>query len=292
VLHHIALYYFGSFGSILLGITITFACLKTSIGLITACSTAFAQLFPRACSYHVYVILFCLFSCAVANVGLSRIIGYSLPALYFLYPISMMLIVLCLLEAQIGYRRSVFVCGMIGTGIAAVFDLLRALPPGIREILPAYTALRDLGDMLPFAALGIPIETCVAWRNELIEPADFLSRDEKLIAVLQTLKKSYALVCVTNNPVSVGRKTLCALGVEDCIASVIGLDTFGKSKPAREPFEKAAEETGAEIAECLSVGDRYDIDIVLPLDLGMGGILVDGVSDVYELPNVLNFSRK
>ncbi|ERF60587.1 haloacid dehalogenase-like hydrolase [Treponema socranskii subsp. socranskii VPI DR56BR1116 = ATCC 35536] len=143
-----------------------------------------------------------------------------------------------------------------------------------------------------FAALGIPIETCVAWRNELIEPADFLSRDERLLEALQTLKRSYALVCVTNNPVSVGRKTLCALGVEDCIASVIGLDTFGKSKPAREPFEKAAEETGAEIAECLSVGDRYDIDIVLPLAMGMGGIIVDGVSDVYELPNVLNFSCK
>ena len=135
-------------------------------------------------------------------------------------------------------------------------------------------------------------EMTVAWRNELIEPADFLSRDEELIAVLQTLKKAYALVCVTNNPVSVGRKTLSVLGVEDCIAYVIGLDTFGKSKPAREPFEEAAHRTEAAIEECLSVGDRYDIDIVLPLDLGMGGILVDGVSDVYELPNVLNFSRK
>ena len=143
-----------------------------------------------------------------------------------------------------------------------------------------------------FAALGIPIETCVAWRNELIEPADFLSRDERLLEALQTLKRSYALVCVTNNPVSVGRKTLCTLGVEDCVASVIGLDTFGKSKPAREPFEKAAEETGAEIAECLSVGDRYDIDIVLPLAMGMGGILVDGVSDVYKLTDTLNFSCK
>ena len=143
-----------------------------------------------------------------------------------------------------------------------------------------------------FAALGIPIETTVAWRNELIEPADFLSRDEKLFEVLQTLKESYALLCVTNNPVSVGRKTLSALGVENCIETVIGLDTFGKSKPAKEPFEEAARRTGAKIEECLSVGDRYDIDIALPLDMGMGGILVDGVSDVYELPNVLNFSLK
>jgi phosphoglycolate phosphatase/putative hydrolase of the HAD superfamily len=35
------------------------------------------------------------------------------------------------------------------------------------------------------------------------------------------------------------------------------------------------------------VGDRYDIDIALPLQLGMGGVLVDGVSDVYGLPPVL-----
>ena len=138
-----------------------------------------------------------------------------------------------------------------------------------------------------FAALGIPIETSVAWRNELIEPADFLSRDERLLDVLQTLKKSCALVCVTNNPIGVGCKTLCALGVEGCIETVIGLDTFGKSKPAKEPFEEAARRTGAKIEECLSVGDRYDIDIALPLEMGMGGILVDGVSDVYELEKVL-----
>lgn len=155
VLHHIALHYFGPFGGILLGMTITFACLKTSIGLITACSTAFSQLFPRTCSYRAYVVLFCLFSCAVANAGLSRIIAYSLPALYFLYPISMMLIILCLLEAWIGYRRRVFICGMIGTGAAAVFDFLGALPPAVQDVLPAYPLLHDMGTMLPFSSLGM-----------------------------------------------------------------------------------------------------------------------------------------
>ncbi|WP_295165236.1 branched-chain amino acid transport system II carrier protein [Selenomonas sp. F0473] len=173
VLHHIALHYFGDFGSILLGITITFACLKTSVGLITACSAAFAGLFPRACSYRVYVISFCLFSCAVANVGLSRIIDYALPALYFLYPISMTLIILCLLEARIGYRRSVFICGIVGTSAAAIFDLLRVLPPAAGDILPAYALLCAVGAALPFsslgmgwmlpAAAGILIGTCAAY---------------------------------------------------------------------------------------------------------------------------------
>ena len=49
----------------------------------------------------------------------------------------------------------------------------------------------------------------------------------------------------------------------------------------------AAEAAGAEPERCLSVGDRYDIDIALPLELGMGGILVDGVEDVYGIPDLL-----
>jgi phosphoglycolate phosphatase/putative hydrolase of the HAD superfamily len=43
---------------------------------------------------------------------------------------------------------------------------------------------------------------------------------------------------------------------------------------------------GVDAKNCVSVGDRYDIDLALPLELGMGGILVDGVSDVCRLPQV------
>jgi phosphoglycolate phosphatase/putative hydrolase of the HAD superfamily len=36
------------------------------------------------------------------------------------------------------------------------------------------------------------------------------------------------------------------------------------------------------------VGDRYDIDIAIPLELGMGGILVDGVEDTCHLPSLFS----
>ena len=183
-------------------------------------------------------------------------------------------------QSEVQLRRFAKVRGISEREARTMFDNYR------REWSKTHGG-QKISESNTFAALGIPIETTVAWRNELIEPADFLSRDEKLFAVLQMLKESYALVCVTNNPIGVGRKTLCALGVEGCIETVIGLDTFGKSKPAKEPFEEAARRTGAKIEECLSVGDRYDIDIALPLEMGMGGIRVDGVSDVYELEKVL-----
>jgi ribonucleotide monophosphatase NagD (HAD superfamily) len=39
--------------------------------------------------------------------------------------------------------------------------------------------------------------------------------------------------------------------------------------------------------EMISIGDRLAVDIELPVAHGMGGILVEGVNDVYLLPEVL-----
>ena len=134
---------------------------------------------------------------------------------------------------------------------------------------------------------GISIEESVKMRRELILPEKFLKKDKALYDTLNILKTKYALVCVTNNPVLPAQKTLSALGIDSLISSIIGLDTCNKSKPAPEPFLLAAKMTSARTEECLSIGDRYDMDIALPLELGMGGILVGGVKDVYRLPDIL-----
>lgn len=134
---------------------------------------------------------------------------------------------------------------------------------------------------------GVTIQESVEMRRNLLKPANFLSRDEKLIETIKTLKQKYKIICVTNNPVLPARKTLEALGISDLIPKIIGLDTCGKSKPAVEPFELAMKETCAKAEECLSVGDRYDMDLSPPLEMGMGAILVGGVKDVYMLPEIL-----
>ena len=155
VLAHIAAHYFGAFGGILLGITIACACLKTAIGLVTACSTTFSELFPRSLPYPKYAVIFSLFSFAVSNIGLSKIIAYALPILYFLYPLAIAIIALCLVEGVVGYHRPLYVCTIIGTGGAAAFDFLRALPPAMQDMIPAVELLRVLGDSLPLAAIGM-----------------------------------------------------------------------------------------------------------------------------------------
>jgi phosphoglycolate phosphatase/putative hydrolase of the HAD superfamily len=137
-----------------------------------------------------------------------------------------------------------------------------------------------------FTHFGVSIAESVRWREELIDPAAYLEPDPRLAATLAALAGRFKLAVVTNNPASVGRATLAALGVADHFAAVLGLDTCGVSKPHRDPFLRAAAALGAEPAACVSIGDRYSIDIALPLELGMGGVLVDGVADVYALPGL------
>ena len=141
----------------------------------------------------------------------------------------------------------------------------------------------SLGNIL--LAFGIPIEQSVEWRKTLMEPADFLKRDERLIQTLSELQKRYKLICVTNNPVFTARKTLDAIGISEFFPEIVGLDTCLKSKPAVEPFMKACELTQTQPNECIAIGDRYDMDIALPLELGMGGILVTGVEEIYDFLN-------
>ncbi len=146
----------------------------------------------------------------------------------------------------------------------------------------------SLGNTL--LAFGVPIEQSVKWRRELLEPSDFLHRDDKLIKTLKILQSKYSLICVTNNPVLPARKTLEAIGVSEFFPEIVGLDTCFKSKPALEPFLTAVKRLGNNIKteNCLAVGDRYDMDIDLPLKMGMGGILVNGVEEVYQIiENVL-----
>jgi len=135
--------------------------------------------------------------------------------------------------------------------------------------------------------LGISIEENIRWREESYEPDKFIKEDRRLRQTLEELSGTFVLGIVTNNPVLVARKTIAALGVEECFPILVGLDTCLATKPDEKPFMKFSELSGCPLETCVSIGDRYDIDIDLPLEMGMGAILVNGVEEVYGLPGVL-----
>lgn len=154
-LYQIGTHYFGTLGGVLLGITVTFACLKTAIGLITSCATTFTELFPRSLSYRAYTVVFCLFSFGVANFGLSRIISLSTPVLMFLYPLTITLVLLCLTGRWFQYDRRVFLPVTVLTAVAAFLDFLKALPAGVQSLLHAEVLLDAADAYLPFFSIGM-----------------------------------------------------------------------------------------------------------------------------------------
>ena len=90
-------------------------------------------MFPKFCSYKIFAVVFSLFSFAVSNVGLSAIIQFSLPVLMLLYPMTIVLIALCLMGRLFHYRKCVFLCTMTLTILAAVLDMLASLPDTVRK---------------------------------------------------------------------------------------------------------------------------------------------------------------
>ena len=148
-------HYLGAAGSIVLAITITFACLKTSIGLVTSCADAFARMFPRGFSYKTWAVIFTLFSFCVSNFGLSRLIEYSLPVLMFLYPLSITLILLALCGRLFDHDRIVYVSVTVFTCAAALLDLIKTLPAGVQSALHLSGTAEFARKFLPFFDLNL-----------------------------------------------------------------------------------------------------------------------------------------
>jgi phosphoglycolate phosphatase/putative hydrolase of the HAD superfamily len=147
---------------------------------------------------------------------------------------------------------------------------------------------RRISLSITLEGFGVSMEENVRWREELYRPEAYLKADPRLRETLLALSARYKLAILTNNTVSIAARTLRCLGVEGLFPVLVGLDTCMVSKPHEAPFRRAAEESGVDTGRCVSIGDRYEIDIALPLEMGMGGILVDGVEDVYALPGLLS----
>mgnify|MGYP005893598089 CR=1 FL=1 len=154
-LAQIAQHYLGSVGLLILAATVTLACLKTSVGLITSCAETFTGLFPKGPTYRVWAVIFSLVSLLFANFGLSSIIGYSVPVLMFLYPLAITLIALSLFGKFFAYDRAVFVWTTALTLVGALYDFAAALPAPLLAACRLDGVLAVLRETLPLAKLGL-----------------------------------------------------------------------------------------------------------------------------------------
>lgn len=161
----IAEYYFGRAGAFILAVTISVACLKTAVGLITSCSETFEKMIPCRITYRVWAVLFCVLSFGIANLGLNAIIAYSVPVLRFLYPLSIVLILLTLLSGILGDNRGVYKWVIGFTAAAALLDFVNALPASFFTELFFIQILKKAAEVLPLSEIGFGwmIPAVIGW---------------------------------------------------------------------------------------------------------------------------------
>ncbi|WP_019240240.1 MULTISPECIES: branched-chain amino acid transport system II carrier protein [Bacillus] len=140
-------HYFGSYGSLILGMTVIAACLTTSIGLVTACASYFNEIIPSV-SYKTFAIVLSVFSAIVSNVGLSQLIAISVPVLTAIYPLAICLIFLTFLHRFFKGQPLVYILSLSFTFIVSLFDGLNAAGLGIQ-------AINDLFSLLPLYSVGL-----------------------------------------------------------------------------------------------------------------------------------------
>lgn len=126
VLSQSAAYYMGTIGQAILAMAIFLACLTTSTGLITACAEYFHKTFPKL-SHVTWATLFTLIATVFYFGGLSELIKWSLPVLYLLYPLTMVIIILVFLKPFIAESPLVYKTTIAFTAIPAFYDAMSTL---------------------------------------------------------------------------------------------------------------------------------------------------------------------
>ncbi|GIP19360.1 branched-chain amino acid transport system carrier protein [Paenibacillus montaniterrae] len=144
----ISQHYFGVYGGVFLGIIVLLACLTTSIGLTTACSSYLHKLMPRV-SYKSYAVLLSIVSALLANVGLNELIQISVPVLTTIYPLAIVLMFLTFVHPLFKGKKQVYWFSLSLTFLVSLIEGLSASRLKIASIHELYI------DILPLYDVGL-----------------------------------------------------------------------------------------------------------------------------------------
>lgn len=170
---------YGKMGNIILSAVIILACMTTAIGLISANAAFFNKLFPKI-SYKIFAVIFTLFSFLVSNFGLENLIAITAPVLYFIYPISIVLMLLILFDKAFDRAPIVYSLSLIATAFVSFYDGVKAAEfkitwyENILKTLPLYD--QNLGWLIP-AIVGM----LIGWLIHIIMKANSNSYSKKIL---------------------------------------------------------------------------------------------------------------
>ena len=147
----------GNIGSIFLSVLVALACFTTAVGIITGTADYFKGISNNSQKvFTITAVIGCILGVLVGQFDVTYIINIALPALMFIYPITIILIILNVISSR--YTSSiVFKVVVVVTFLFSIPDFLGFIIPG------AY--LTTIKNYIPLAnySLGWVIPACISF---------------------------------------------------------------------------------------------------------------------------------
>ena len=125
-----------------------------------------------------------------------------------------------------------------------------------------------------------------------LQPENHLVRDDRVIRLLERLAEKFTLAIYTNNNRPLTTRIMKCLGLDGLVANVFTIDDTWRGKPDEEMVCRVLAALKLAPEEALFVGDRYDVDLRRPEQLGCPVYLSQHLEQLLRLERLLTCSEK
>lgn len=131
--------------------------------------------------------------------------------------------------------------------------------------------------------LGGSVTGFHAFATPLLHPEKHLTPDHRVTKLLTELAGRFELYIYTNNNRTLTGKALDALGISGLFKRIFTIEDFWRPKPDRTVLTYIFTTIHKDPKQCLFVGDRYDVDLKLPEEMGCPSYLVADIPGLLKL---------
>jgi putative hydrolase of the HAD superfamily len=137
------------------------------------------------------------------------------------------------------------------------------------------------------SALGGTLPGLHAFFQERLRPESYLLRDQRVVDLLDRLRRHVPLYLYTNNSRPLVTRILALLGLGDRFSGVFTIDDSWRAKPDQVRLGQILAIIGEPARRVLFVGDRFDVDLRLPAHNGCPVLLTRTIEELLGLEHLI-----
>lgn len=184
--------------------------------------------------------------------------------------------------AEIQDAAAAYIAGVMGVGRGEAGELMAATRQRLTEESGTVQTLSAV-----CVELGGSVRELHRHFERTLRPEAYLVRDERVIRLLEGLGGQFSLYIYTNNNRVLTTRIMDYLGLDGLVRGIYTIDDTWRGKPDEGMVRKVLEEIGFAPNETLFVGDRYDVDLRVPEQLGCPVYLSQSLEQLLRLEELL-----